>query len=202
PTKASSSAAFSRWIALSYAGKWRTRKRYSGYSSTFGRWRFERTSSRSSGCQPKRAASPDASSPRGAVRLIQVSPPLSSSATRGSTAAACAAVRGRPRLMRGRLGTGTEGVLGSHGSRRSYPWGARKAIGGSVCHDPCVAGDFEVLARPHIDARLEPGESVRGIAAATLQKTFSGGLYAVGVTDRRLVLQPLGRKFDAKGEPV
>ena len=59
-----------------------------------------------------------------------------------------------------------------------------------------------MLARPHIDARLEPGESVRGIAAATLQKTFSGGLYAVGVTDRRLVLQPLGRKFDAKGEPV
>ena len=30
-------------------------------------------------------------------------------------------------------------------------------------------------------------EALQGIAAATLQKTFSGGLFAIGVTDRRLV---------------
>ena len=33
---------------------------------------------------------------------------------------------------------------------------------------------------------LEPGEQLVGVVAATLKKTFSGGLYAIGVTDRRL----------------
>src|SRR5207244_5679098 len=140
------------------------RNRYSGYSSTFGRWRFERTSSRSSGCQPKRAASSDASSPRGAVRLIQERPPLSSSAARGPTTATSAAVRGRPRLMRGRLGTGTEGVLGSHGSRAILPLPPRESHGAEpFVIIRSVAGDFAALARPHVESRLEPGEAVRGI---------------------------------------
>ncbi len=33
-----------------------------------------------------------------------------------------------------------------------------------------------------------------------MQKTFSGGLFALGVTDRRLLLMPLGRKLEPKGE--
>jgi hypothetical protein len=64
-----------------------------------------------------------------------------------------------------------------------------------------VAADFDAIARPHIEALLEPGERIEGILAATIQKTFSGGLYALAVTDRRLILQGMkGRS--AKGEPV
>ena len=37
--------------------------------------------------------------------------------------------------------------------------------------------------------------------AATHQKTFSGSLYAIGVTDQRLLLQPLDRRMQPKGEP-
>lgn len=40
------------------------------------------------------------------------------------------------------------------------------------------------------------------MAAATFQKTFSGSLYAVGVTDRRLLLQPLDRHLEPKGALV
>ncbi len=64
-----------------------------------------------------------------------------------------------------------------------------------------VAQDFDAIARPHIEALLEPGERIEGILAATIQKTFSGGLYALAVTDRRLVLQQMKGR-GAKGEPV
>jgi hypothetical protein len=65
-----------------------------------------------------------------------------------------------------------------------------------------MAEDFADLARPILEAQLEPEESLRGIVAATHQKTFSGGLYAVGITDRRLLLQPLDRKLQPKGGHV
>lgn len=55
---------------------------------------------------------------------------------------------------------------------------------------------------PILQGALEPGESLSGIAAATLQKTFSGGLFAIGVTDRRLLLQQLDRKIQAKDDVV
>lgn len=48
--------------------------------------------------------------------------------------------------------------------------------------------DFDSRARPHIEKLLDPGESLLEIVAATHQKTFSGQLYAIGVTDRRLIL--------------
>jgi hypothetical protein len=62
-----------------------------------------------------------------------------------------------------------------------------------------VAGDFAAAVRPQLEAELEPGETLRGVVAATQQKTFSGGLYAIGVTDRRLLLAPLDRKLQPKG---
>jgi len=65
-----------------------------------------------------------------------------------------------------------------------------------------MAEDFSTAVRPLFEAQLEPGEILRGIAAATHQKTFSGSLYAVGVTDRRLFLQPLDRKLQPKGACV
>jgi hypothetical protein len=65
-----------------------------------------------------------------------------------------------------------------------------------------VSEDFASRVRPHLAAGLEPGEELKGVAAATYQKTFSGSLYAVGVTDRRLVLQPLDRHVEPNGPPV
>ena len=64
-----------------------------------------------------------------------------------------------------------------------------------------MADEFAQRIGPVLQPLLEPGESLVGIAAATLRKTFSGGLYAIGVTDRRLILQALDRRFQAK-EPA
>ena len=64
-----------------------------------------------------------------------------------------------------------------------------------------MAGDFAEMARPGIEAQLEPSETLRGLIAATHQKTFGGSLYAVAVTDRRLLLQPLDRRIQPKGDP-
>lgn len=61
--------------------------------------------------------------------------------------------------------------------------------------------DFAATVRPHLDALLEPGETLQGVVAATVQKTFSGGLFALGVTDRRLLLLSLGRRLEPKGDP-
>jgi hypothetical protein len=63
-----------------------------------------------------------------------------------------------------------------------------------------VALEFATLARAHLEAALEPGEQLRGVIAANRAKTFSGALYAIGVTDRRLLLQALDRRIQPKGE--
>jgi hypothetical protein len=65
-----------------------------------------------------------------------------------------------------------------------------------------MAEKFGSAVRPLLEGELEQGEALRGIVAATHQKTFSGSLYAVGVTDRRLLLQPLDRKLQPKGALV
>ena len=61
---------------------------------------------------------------------------------------------------------------------------------------------FDRLARPHIEALLEPEEELRGVLAATKQSAFRGRLLAVGVTDRRLILQALDRRIQPKDPPV
>ena len=50
-----------------------------------------------------------------------------------------------------------------------------------------MADRFAARVGPVLQPLLEPGEQLVGVVAATLKKTFSGGLYAIGVTDRRLV---------------
>ena len=65
-----------------------------------------------------------------------------------------------------------------------------------------MADEFATRVAPVLQPLLEPGERLVGIAAATLRKTFSGGMYAVGVTDRRLILQALDRRLAPKDEPV
>lgn len=64
-----------------------------------------------------------------------------------------------------------------------------------------VPGDFATTVRPHLEAQLGPGETLRGVLAATHQRTFSGQLYAIGITDRRLLLQPIDRRMQPKGDP-
>jgi hypothetical protein len=49
---------------------------------------------------------------------------------------------------------------------------------------------------------LPPGEELRGALAATEVKTFSGGVRAVFVTDLRVIIQPVDRRWSAKGEPL
>jgi hypothetical protein len=62
-----------------------------------------------------------------------------------------------------------------------------------------VADDFAAKVAPLLETHLEPGEMLRGVAASTHQKTFSGWMVAVGTTDRRLLLLGLDRKFQPKG---
>jgi hypothetical protein len=61
--------------------------------------------------------------------------------------------------------------------------------------------DVDSKYRPHLARLLEPGEQLRGLCIATQQSTFKGRAVALGVTDRRLLLQPLDRRGDPKGDP-
>jgi hypothetical protein len=83
-------------------------------------------------------------------------------------------------------------------SRGTWGW-IRHSPGGTIWPMP---EEFAVKARPAIEQVLQPGEQLFGIAAATHAKTFSGQLYAVGTTDRRLILQPLDRHIQPKGAPL
>lgn len=60
--------------------------------------------------------------------------------------------------------------------------------------------DFADAHRPTLEDRLEAGEQLHGIVAATQQSTFSGRAVAIGVTDRRLVIQPLDRRGRPSGD--
>ena len=62
-----------------------------------------------------------------------------------------------------------------------------------------MADDFATRATPLLEPHLESGETLRGVAASTYQKTFSGWMVAIGTTDRRLLLLGLDRKWQAKG---
>jgi hypothetical protein len=54
----------------------------------------------------------------------------------------------------------------------------------------------------HLRRMLAPGEGLRGILFATRQKTFSGGAVVIGVTDRRLLIQPLDMRGRPKGDAL
>ncbi len=50
---------------------------------------------------------------------------------------------------------------------------------------------------------LEAGEDLRGICVASQQKgMFKGGAVAIGMTDRRLLIQPLNRRGNPDGEAL
>jgi hypothetical protein len=54
----------------------------------------------------------------------------------------------------------------------------------------------------HLRARLDPDEELRGTVVASRQKTFSGGAVVIGVTDRRLLIQPLDMRGQPKGDSL
>lgn len=63
--------------------------------------------------------------------------------------------------------------------------------------------DFDTKHRPHLESLLEPGEDLLGICAASRQQgMFKGGSVALGITDRRLIVQPLSRKGEPEGAPI
>lgn len=58
--------------------------------------------------------------------------------------------------------------------------------------------DFDSKHRSHLEGLLQPGETIKGICAATRQQgPFKGGAVAVGVSDRRLLIQPLDRRGES-----
>jgi hypothetical protein len=63
--------------------------------------------------------------------------------------------------------------------------------------------DIDSKYRPGLEAQLEAGEELRGICVASQQKgLFKGGSVAIGVTDRRLVVQSLDRRGNPDGVPL
>jgi hypothetical protein len=56
------------------------------------------------------------------------------------------------------------------------------------------------LVLPVLTGHLAEGEELRGWCLATEQSTFSGHTTIVGVTDQRLLVQPVDRKFRPKDD--
>ncbi|HEV8206996.1 MAG TPA: hypothetical protein VGR04_09950 [Acidimicrobiia bacterium] len=65
-----------------------------------------------------------------------------------------------------------------------------------------MAEAFHTQVRPRVEQLLAPGENLEGVCAATQQSTFRGGMFALVVTDRRLLVQPLDRHAQPKGDAV
>jgi hypothetical protein len=62
--------------------------------------------------------------------------------------------------------------------------------------------DFASKMQPHLSGLLEAGEELRGVCAVTQQGIFRGRSLALGVTGRRLILQPLDRRGNPAGEAI
>ncbi|HXS33945.1 MAG TPA: hypothetical protein VN758_09270 [Solirubrobacterales bacterium] len=62
--------------------------------------------------------------------------------------------------------------------------------------------DLDSKLRPVVEALLEPGEELRSVCVATQASLFKGRQVALGVTDRRLLVQGMTRKFEPDGEAI
>lgn len=56
--------------------------------------------------------------------------------------------------------------------------------------------------RPVAESLLAPGEELRGCCVATQSSLFKGRMVAIAVTDDRLLVQGITRKFEPDGEPL
>jgi hypothetical protein len=60
--------------------------------------------------------------------------------------------------------------------------------------------DLDSKYRPHLTDQLESGEELRGLCIGAQQKgLFRGGAAVIGITDRRLLLQPVDRRGNVDG---
>ncbi len=62
--------------------------------------------------------------------------------------------------------------------------------------------DLDSKLRPVVEGLLEPGEELRGACVASQVGLLKGRQVALGVTDRRLIVQGMNRKFEVAGEPI
>jgi hypothetical protein len=62
--------------------------------------------------------------------------------------------------------------------------------------------DFDAKLRPVAKALLTQGEELRGVCVATQVGMFKGRQVLLGVTDRRLLVQGMNRKFEPVGEAI
>lgn len=62
--------------------------------------------------------------------------------------------------------------------------------------------DLDSNLRGALEPLLEPGEELRGVCVATQASMFKGRQVAIGVSDRRLLVQGMNRKFEPDGEPL
>jgi hypothetical protein len=62
--------------------------------------------------------------------------------------------------------------------------------------------DLDSKLRPVIEGLLEPGEQMRGACVASQVGLLKGRQVALGVTDRRLIVQGVNRKFEPAGGAI
>ena len=62
--------------------------------------------------------------------------------------------------------------------------------------------DLDSNLRGALEPLLEPGEELRGVCVATQASMFKGRQVAIGVSDRRLLVQGMNRRFEPDGEPL
>lgn len=62
--------------------------------------------------------------------------------------------------------------------------------------------DLDANLRPVAEAILTQGEELRGACVATQVGMFKGRQVLLGVTDRRLLVQGMNRKFEPVGEAI
>ena len=65
-----------------------------------------------------------------------------------------------------------------------------------------MARDYEAKLAAVVDSLVPPGEELLGTCMATRQSAFKGSMVAIAVTDRRLVIQEMNRRFETTAEPV
>jgi hypothetical protein len=63
-------------------------------------------------------------------------------------------------------------------------------------------GELGEKLRTAIEPTLQPGEELRGVSVATQQTMFKGRMVGIGVTDHRLIIQGMDRKFEPNCEPI
>lgn len=62
--------------------------------------------------------------------------------------------------------------------------------------------DLDSKLRAVVEPLLEPGEELRGVCVATQASMFKGRQIAIGVSDRRLIVQGMNRKFEPDGAAI